>query len=157
MRGINFLNKLRKNKKLQLVEPNENIREADINKSMDSLTASRVLLKSGLLAEAVASTYYSMYHMLTSLLFKTGIKCENHMGSVILMKEIFDLDNSDIILAKSERIDKQYYVGFKIIKEDTEKAIKNAEEFNGRLLDFISRLGQEQLTGYRTKFAKLIK
>ena len=157
MRGINFLNKLRKNKKLQLVEPNENIREADINKSMDSLTASRVLLKSGLLAEAVASTYYSMYRMLTSLLFKTGIKCENHMGSVILMKEIFDLDNSDIILAKSERIDKQYYVGFKIIKEDTEKAIKNAEEFNGRLLDFISRLGQEQLTGYRTKFAKLIK
>src|SRR3989344_3967283 len=129
MRGINFLNKLRKNKKLQLVEPNENIREADINKSMDSLTASRVLLKSGLLAEAVASTYYSMYHMLTSLLFKTGIKCENHMGSVILMKEIFDLDNSDIILAKSERIDKQYYVGFKIIKEDTEKAIKNAEGF----------------------------
>ena len=74
--------------------------------------------------ESVGLAYYSMYHLLIALLFKVGIKSENHSASVILLKEIFNQDNKKIFEAKTERIDKQYYIDFKITKSDVEETIK---------------------------------
>ncbi len=98
-----------------------------------------------------------MYRMLTALLFKIGIKCENHSASIILLKEIFDIDNKNISLAKEERIDKQYYTGFHITKREVISAIKNAEIFNSNLLDFISKLNNNNIKEYREKFKKIIE
>lgn len=153
---INFLIKLKKGKKLEIVEPSEEIKESYIKKSESNLISSKILLENNKLEEAIALTYYSMYHMLTALLFKAGIKCENHAASIILLKELFDIDNSDISDAKTERIDKQYYTDFHIKREEVIDAIKNAEIFNSKLLDFISRMNNKEIEGYMKKFKELV-
>src|SRR3989344_7537289 len=145
MKKIRFLTKLRKEKKLELVEPSEEIKESYVLKSESNLISSKILFKNNQLEEAIALTYYSMYHMLTALLFKIGIKCENHGASILLLKELFDIDNFDISSAKKERIDKQYYVNFHVIKQEVVNGIKNAEVFNSKLFDFISRINNKDV------------
>ena len=98
-----------------------------------------------------------MYHLLTSLLFKVGIKSENHSASIILLKKVFGQDNKDILTAKTERVDKQYYVDFSITKEEVKEAIVKAEVFNGKMLDFISRLTSDDIKEYRKKFKEILE
>lgn len=157
MKKRNFLSRLKKENKLELIEPSEEIKEAYIKKSGNSLASAKILLNNEKLEEATALSYYSMYHMLTALLFRTGIKCENHLGTIVLMKELFNLDNSDILLAKSERIDKQYYTDFHITKEEVKGAIRNAEIFNSKIFDFISKIKNDEIKLFRKKFQELIK
>ncbi|MBI3623665.1 HEPN domain-containing protein [Candidatus Pacearchaeota archaeon] len=109
------------------------------------------------LKESVGLAYYSMYHILTALLFKVGIKSENHSASIILLEKIFNQDNKDIFDAKTERIDKQYYVDFAITKEDVEDTIRKAEIFNSKVIDFISKLNNKDIENYRKKFEDMIE
>ena len=156
MRRIDFLNRLKKEGKLALAEPSENIKQSYIRKSESNIISAKILSENDRLEEAVALLYYSMYHMLTALMFKTGIKSENHSASILLLKEIFNIENSDISFAKKERVDKQYYVDFKITKEDVRDAIKTAEVFNNKVLDFISRLTNENINVYRERFNEVV-
>ncbi len=155
MKKISFLVKLRKKEKLDLVEPSEEIKESYILKSRSNLASSKILLENNKLEEAIALTYYSMYHMVTALFFRVGIKCENHSGTIILLKELFGIDNSDVSLAKSERIDKQYYTNFHIAREEVIRAIESAEIFNSKILDFISKASNKDIKIYREKFKEL--
>lgn len=156
MRKIKFLIELKQKGKLELVEPSEEIKESYIRKSESNLISAKILLDNNQFEEAIALTYYSMYNMLTALLFKVGVKCENHSASIILLKELFALDNSDISSAKKERIDKQYYTDFKVVKEQVIDSIKNAEKFNGELLDFISKVNNANIKSYRVKFEEMV-
>lgn len=151
-----FLKKLHKEKKFELVDSSEEIKESYIEKSESNLISAKILLDNDRLEESVYLTYYSMYHIVTALFFKVGIKCENHTAAIILLKKIFDLDNSDIKFAKQERVDKQYYTDFKIKKNEVKGAIETAEEFNASILDFISRLNAQDLMNYRNNFKNLI-
>lgn len=155
MKKIKFLTKLKKEEKLELVNLSEEIKSSYIAKSESNLISAKILLENSRFEEAVALTYYSMYYMLIALFFKVGIKCENHAASIILMKELFDLDNSDISNAKKERIDKQYYVGFHIVNKEVIEAVTNAEVFNSKLLDFISKVNNRDIKEYRNKFNEL--
>jgi len=157
MKKINFLIKLKTEGKLEIVEPSENIKDSYVRKSASNVESSKILLSNNKLEESISLTYYSMYHMLTALLFKIGIKCENHAGSIIIMKELFNLDNSEISEAKEERVDKQYYTNFEITKGEVLEAIKSAENFNSKLLDFISRLGSKDITLFRENFIQMIR
>jgi len=152
-----FLNKLKKEKRLGLVEPNINIKKSYFEKSESNIISSKALLKIDRLEEATSLAYYSAYHSLLALLYGIGIKCENHTASIILLKEIFDLDNSFILFAKKERVDKQYYVSFKITKREVEDLIKEAESFNEIIIEFTSRLNNEKINFYRNKFKILLK
>lgn len=145
MKKINFLIKLCKKEKLQEVEPSDEIKKAYIQRSNESLSSAKALLKIGNLKDAVALTYYSMYHNLLALLFRIGIKCENHSAAIILLKEVFEIDNSTIFKAKSERVDKQYYVDFEVNKEEAEKSIKVAEDFIAEMNDFIANLTEQKI------------
>jgi len=149
MKERNFLTKIFKEKKLQLVEPSEEIKDSYLEKSESNLISAKILLENNRLEESVSLCYYSMYHLLTALLFKTGIKCENHSASIILLKELFSLDNKDISFAKKERVDKQYYTDFKITKQEVIEVVKIAEDFNKELLDFISKLSNNEIQKYR--------
>jgi len=153
---MNFLIKLKKEGKLELVESSEEIKESYLEKSESNIISAKILLKNNRLEEAISLAYYSMYHILVALLFKTGIKSENHSASIILLKKIFEIDNSDIFFAKKERIDKQYYIDFNITKTDVQDSIQNAENFNKELRDFISKLNNEKIKNYIKKFKKLI-
>ena len=156
MKKINFLIKLKKERKLGLVEPSEEIKESYLKKSESNLISAKILLENNKLEESVGLAYYSMYYLLAALLFRVGIKSENHSASIILLKELFLFDNKEVSDAKTERIDKQYYVDFVISKEDGKDTIRKAEIFNNKLIDFISKLNNEDITNYREKFMKLL-
>lgn len=156
MRKIGFLAKLHKEGKLQLVESSEAVRDSYIAKSESNLASAKILLENSRLEEAVALAYYSMYHMLGALLSRVGIKCENHGASIILLKLVFDIDNKQISLAKQERIDKQYYTDFRIAEKDVADTVLVAEEFDKKLLDFISKLDNQKIEEYRKRFEGLI-
>lgn len=146
-----FLNKLYREGKLEVVEPSEEVAKAYIIKSESNLISAKILLSNNRLEESVGLAYYSMYHLLTALLFKAGIKSENHTASIILLSDLFDRENEEISRAKKERVDKQYYVGFSITKDDVEDTIKIAERFNNSLFDFISKLNLRNIQEYRLK------
>ncbi len=74
MKKINFLIRLAKEGKLQAVEPSEEIKEAYLQRSNESLLSAKTLLNIGNLKDAVALAYYTMYHCLLAALFKIGIK-----------------------------------------------------------------------------------
>lgn len=151
-----LLDKLRKEGKLQLVEPSEEVKAAYLKKSESHLISSKILLDNNRLEEAVSMAYYSMYHTLQALFFRSGIKCENHTVAIFLLKRIFNLDNSMISKAKGERVDKQYYVDFSIGKKEVEELIRNAESFNSEILDFIEKLNSEKIEDFRKKMEKLL-
>lgn len=153
---IKFLIKLGKEGKLQLVEPSVEIKESYFEKSESNLISSKILLKNDRLEESVALTYYSMYNLILALLFAVGIKCENHSSGIILLKELFEIDNSLIKKAKKERIDKQYYTNFSITKKEVEQGIVSAENFNRNLKAFILGLNNEKIKEYGDKFKEVM-
>ncbi len=135
MKKSSFLIRLKKEGKLKLAEPSEEICKSYIRKSDDCLRSGKILLENRLYENSVSECYYAMYNALTALLFRTGIKCENHSGSIILLDTVFrrkDL-SEDIAKSKKERIDKQYYVssgsGTKLTRENAVWMAKAAEEF----------------------------
>ena len=119
------------------------------------VTTLTILLENMRIEESVGLAYYSMYNMLSALLFRTGIKCENHGAAIIILKAVFDIDNESISFAKKERIDKQYYTGFTIAEKDAKDSIKNAELFNSKVLDFISRLQSNEIELFRKRLLEL--
>lgn len=157
MKRMNFLAKLKKEGKLKIVESSEEVKESYLEKSESNLISAKLLLDNDRLEEAVYLTYYSMYNSLLALLFRIGIKSENHAASILLLRKLFDIDNSDISFAKRERVDKQYYVDFHVTKDEVEDLIEKAEEFNKEILDFISKLTNEKIKVYQEKFKKLIR
>ncbi|HNX17332.1 MAG TPA: HEPN domain-containing protein [Methanoregula sp.] len=132
------------------------MKTAYLKKSESHLISARLLLDNDLYEQAVSMAYYSMYYSVLALFFATGIKCENHTAAIILLNEIFSIDNSDLEHAKSERIDKQYYVTSVPVRDDVVALIQTAETFNATLLDAIDRLTNEKIQKYRKKFQMLI-
>lgn len=152
----NFLKILHKERKLELIEPSNEIADSYQTKSDSNLLSSKILLKHNKLEEAVSLAYYSMYHILTSLLYKTGIKSENHSATIIILKTIFGINNKDIAFSKKERIDKQYYTDFHITEQQVSETIRIAEDFIKKLTDFSSKLNNQLIGGYRQKLKELI-
>jgi uncharacterized protein (UPF0332 family) len=107
--------------------------------------------------ETVSLAYYSMYYSVLALFFATGIKCENHTAAILLLHDIFGIDNSAIESAKSERIDKQYYIATAPVRSEVAALIKTAETFNAGLLDVIDRLTNEKIDSARKKLIKVIE
>ena len=87
MKKIKFLIKLHKEEKLQEVEPSKEIEKAYLQRSDESLSSAKALLKIGNFKDSVALAYYAMYHCLLAALFRIGIKCENHAKAAALFAE----------------------------------------------------------------------
>src|SRR4030042_917242 len=102
-----------------------------------------------------------MYNSLLSLLFKIGIKSENHSASIILFDKLIGNDSLVRIIswAKEERIDKQYYVEtqqiVKVTKESCNEMILKAESFLVKMKLLINELSNEKIKTARDNFLKL--
>ncbi|MBS7657086.1 HEPN domain-containing protein [Candidatus Bathyarchaeota archaeon] len=159
MKKSSFLSKLKKEGKLELVEPSEEICASYLEKADNCLKSAKLLLENNLYENSISMSYYVMYNSLTALLFKTGIKCENHTGSILLFKKLFgkiDLFKA-ISFAKKERIDKQYYVDFTVTKMSARDLLKNAEDFLVKIKLLIKNLNTEEIEKLREKFLLVIK
>lgn len=156
MKNINFLIKLKKEKKIEAVEPNEEIKESYLKDSESYFVSSKMLFKENKLKESTQLIYFSVYYSILAILFRVGIKSENHLGSIILLKEVFGLDNSFVLILQKKRVG-TYYPDFNLQKQELNELIQKAGEFNVNLFDFISKLTNEQIKTYRNKFFNIIK
>lgn len=151
-----FLKRLHKEGVLQMVTPSGEMRLAYQKKSESHLVSARLLLDNDLFEQSVSMAYYSMYYSVMALFFATGLKCENHTAAIILLKELFAIDNADIEHAKTERIDKQYYVTSAPIREEVVALIRTAESFNAELRDVADRLTNQKVEQYREKLRTMV-
>ena len=160
MKKQNFLNKLKKERKLELVEPSEEICISYLKKADNCFRSAKLLLQNELCENSISMSYYSMYNSLTALLFNVGIKSENHSASIIILKKLFGkIDLFKIIsFAKDERIDRQYYVTSEkdeLIKKSAQGMIKKAESFLVEIKLLINNLNTEDIEEIRRKFKKI--
>jgi len=98
-----------------------------------------------------------MYNLLLALLFRAGIKCENHSASILLLKLLFGKDDLYNLIsdAKKERIDKQYYVTTEkdeITKEIADELLNNAEDFVLKVKVVIKNLNNDFIEELREEF-----
>ena len=161
MKKQGFLSKLKKESKLELVEPSEEICTSYLEKADNCFRSAKLLLQNNLYENSVSMSYYTMYDSLTALLFKIGIKCENHSALIILFKELFDrVDLFKIIsFAKEERIDKEYYItskhDFVLTEESAKDMLTKAESFLIQIKLLINHLGIEKTEKIRNKFISI--
>lgn len=161
MKKTNFLNKLKKEGKIELVEVSEEIKTSYLIKAENCLKSAKLLSQNKLYENSTSEAYYCMYNSLLALLFKVGIKSENHSASIILFDKLFDNKDLTKIIswAKEERIDKQYYVEShqiaKVTKESSEDMIIKTEVFLVKMKLLISQLGSEEVISIRTSFDNL--
>lgn len=154
MKKPDFLKQLKKEGKLSVVERSEEMKESYLKKAEDCLKSAKILFKNGLYDNSISEAYYCMYNSLLALLFKAGIKSENHSGSIILLKDAFREDAlyEMISIAKKERIDRQYYIESKTgktSKGSCDKMIKDAEDFSIRIRLLMNRLNSEEINKIR--------
>ena len=152
MRKIKFIEKLVREGKIKLVIASDDVSSSYFEKSQNSLKAAKILYAQSLFEESVSMSYYSMFHISLSLFYKVGIKCENHGAVIILLKELFGVDNSRISFAKEERIDKQYYIDFEITKDDSWFLIESAEVFISEVYYFCEKLSLNDVKKYNEMF-----
>lgn len=156
MEKQNFLKGLYNKRVLRIVDPSSEIKESYFLKSESYLDSAKILIKENKLEETVSLLYYSMYYSLLGLLFRVGIKSENHSASIEVLKSVFGLDTKEIKFARKERIDKQYYVDFRISKDDTDKLVKIAEDFDSGIQNYAGKLTNDKIEELREKFLKLL-
>ncbi len=152
-----FIKTLEKEGKIKITEPSDDVAKSYLEKSEKSLLSAKTLIKIQNYDDAVALTYFSMYNAALALLYKCGIKSENHTATIILLKELFGLDNKSIQNAKKERVDKQYYVDFKATEKDVQQGITTAEEFNTIIRDKIAKLKKTEIKEYHEKAKKILQ
>jgi len=162
MKNADFLSKLKTEGKLELVEPTEPMAQSYDKKSKDCLLSAKLLFKANLFENSIGEAYYSIYNAVQSLFFLCGIKCENHSAAAILLKKLFQVNEIYTIFskAKSERVDKQYYVTTTqispVTKESAQDLINAAEKFILQMADYKNNLKLEEIKDVRKRFDKLV-
>ena len=155
MKKENFLNKLKKEGKLKVVEISEEMSLSYGEKSQECKEVAKLALENNYFESAVTQSYYSMYNNLLSLFFKCGIKCENHSASAIILKNYFNQEELYKIFskAKEERIDKQYYTPdlqkAKLTKDLALQTIKDAISFNIKINNLKNSLKSNEISNIR--------
>ena len=159
MKKQSFLNKLWEKNRISLVEPSENICNSYIKKAENSLKSASILIKNNLYEDSISKSYYTLYNVLTALLYKIGIKCENHTASILMLKLIFKTKNlyKTAKSAKKERIEKQYYIDSETTKTTASDTLKDAEEFLINIKVIIKTIKKSESEEFRRKLKKLIK
>ena len=162
MKELNFLKKLKRKGIIELVESSEEMKSSYLIKAENCLKSAKILFQSQLYENSTSEAYYCMYNSLLSLLFKIGIKSENHSASIILFDKLFDNKEMVKIIswAKEERIDKQYYVEtqqiVKVTEESCNEMMLKAEDFLVKMKLLISELSNEKINSVRDNFMNLL-
>ncbi|MBS3092889.1 HEPN domain-containing protein [Candidatus Pacearchaeota archaeon] len=162
MKELNFLKKLKRKGVIELVESSEEMKSSYLIKADNCLKSAKILFQSQLYENSTSEAYYCMYNSLLSLLFKIGIKSENHSASIILFDKLSENKGLVKIIswAKEERIDKQYYVEtqqiVKVTKESCNEMILKTEDFLVKMKLLISELSNEKVNSARDNFVKLV-
>jgi len=163
MKSSDFLIKLNKEGKLEIVESSEQMSLSYEKKGIECREVANLAFNNGYFESAITQSYYSMYNNVLSLFFKCGIKCENHSAAAIILKEFFSQKElySAFSKAKGERIDKQYYVtpsqNNPATKESAREMISDAMVFNPKMVVFKNNLKLEEIKRIREKIKETLR
>jgi len=122
---------LNQKKGIELVEPNDNLRDAYLIKADEALETLRT---SKIRDWQITIAYYAIYHSIYSLLMTIGIKCEIHSCTIefakIFLKKYLSIEDFELIdKAFYARIDSQYYVNRQVSDENYEIIIRKTPAF----------------------------
>ena len=143
------------NKWARLVEPNDNLTYAYLQKSRNDLVVLRSISKEdNEWRSAVA--YYARYHILTALLFKVGVECKNHNCSLKISEYLFDNlitseQFNEIKEAKNQRINLQYYTDRTVEKEEFEHNLNTVDIFVDNLQKIVESITREDIEKIKKK------
>ena len=163
MKNSDFLNKLKKEGKLELVEGSEQMSLSYEKKGAECREVANLAYNHGYFESAITQSYYSMYNHVQSLFFKCGIKCENHSASALLLKDFFNQSELYLIFskAKEERIDKQYYItpsqNNPATKESAKEMIGISMKFSPQITAFKNNLKLEEIKKIRDKISDILQ
>ncbi len=146
---------LNKKKGIELVEPNDNLREAYLIKADEALETLRT---SKIKDWQLTTAYYAIYHSLYSLLMKIGVKCEIHSCTIEFakrfLKKYLSAEDFELIdKAFSARIDSQYYVNREVPDENYNLIIKKTPAFLVKCKNIV--IEQEDIDKIREQLASL--
>ena len=162
MKKPNFLSKLKEERKLELVEISEEMKSSYLKKAENCLKSSKILFQNKLFENSVSEACYCMYNSLLALLFKAGIKSENHSASIILLNNLFNKKDlfKMISFAKEERIDKQYYIEaqqkFELTNDSCKYITLKVEDFLVKIKLFINEMNNKDIDIIRKSFQNLL-
>jgi uncharacterized protein (UPF0332 family) len=157
MKKWDFLVRLKLEEKLRINEPSEEISRSYLAKSGNCIKSAKILLNEGLYENSIGEAYYAMYESSLALLFRCGIKCENHTATAFILGLLFGKTNleKNLLEAKQERIDKQYYVtdeeSYKKLQRDAKIMISKAENFTIEIKLLIGSLNSIKISEIRKK------
>ena len=139
---------------LRIVEPNGRLSKSYLEQAKSSLLRAEKDLKDKDLLWSTVAIYYAEYYALYSFLQKIGIKCENHVCSILVVTFLLGEDKTKTINQhKDKRIDAQYYM-----KVDQEPKIRlmlqEAKIFVSNFDEFVSKLNENEIRFYREVISK---
>ena len=142
---------------LKVVEPNENLSKLYLEQAKSSLLRAEKDLEDKDFLWATVTIYYAEYYSLYSFLQRIGIKCENHMCSILTVTLLLGAEKTKTINQhKDKRIDAQYYMKVdqeNIIKESLSEAKVFISEFD----ELVSNLTENEINHYRQQISKYNK
>ena len=151
-KDINWCLKLKDG--LKITEPNENLAKAYLLEAKYSIERAEKNFKDGDLLWTTVVIYYAEYYALYSFLQRIGVKCENHVCSILSVSLLLGEDKTKTINQhKDKRIDAQYYM-----KVDQELKIKSmlqeAKIFVSNFDEITSNLTESEIKEYREIISK---
>ncbi len=158
MKNSDFLNKIKEEGKLLLVECSEEMALSYEKKSIECREVAKLAFENNYFESAVTQSYYSVYNNVLSLFFKCGIKCENHSAAVIILRDFFNQTELYYLFSKikEERIDKQYYTTLTkndiSTKESAKESIDIMMKFNAKIIAFKNNISNEAIDTIRKRF-----
>jgi len=137
---------------ITVVEPNEALARAYIQKAEEALRAATTLRDNR--DWEISASYYTMYFSLYAILMKLGIKSEIHTCTLAIMKELlqeyFSKEEAGLLdKSRKARIDAQYYSERNISEERYKEIREQRVLFLIKCKEVLHQLTEENVKAIR--------
>jgi uncharacterized protein (UPF0332 family) len=138
---------VKKKEGISIIEPNSNVSKVYIKKAEDALKSMRI---NTIKEWKIATSYYSLYFSLYSILTKIGIKSEIHSCTIAFaktfLKNYFDKKDFNFLEdSLKARIDSQYYINKTISDEQFIKMMKQTPYFLIKCKSILIKLNEKRV------------
>ena len=135
---------------LRIVEPNERLSRSYLEQAKSSLLRAEKDLNDKDFLWSTVTIYYALY----SFLQRIGVKCENHVCSILAVTLLlWEEKTKTINKHKDKRIDAQYYMKFGQ-EAEIRSMLQEAKLFVSNYDNIISNLTENEVKEYRETISK---
>jgi len=140
---------------VKTARPNKVISDSYIKLAKTTLKRAELMLDEKDLLWTTVMIYYAEYYALYSFLARIGVKCENHLCSILLTRHLLGKAKTKLIEEdKERRIDAQYYL--RVAGEsEMRNRLDSAKIFVVEFEDVISNLNEKKINFFRNKIKRI--